>query len=347
MMREFEETGSAARLDAILGELRREGTWLPEIEVVGMPTTVEGKRRLLRALVAIREPKEPSERLLRLQEEELREQTLERGVVEIGGEGIVLWQGDITRLKVDAIVNAANRKMLGCFVPLHRCIDNAIHSAAGIGLRMESKRLMELIGGRDYFVITTNVDHQFQMAGVARQRLFYTQGDYGLWQCSKPCHEATYDNREQVRLMLQAQGFTIDGQGCLLPPDGGEPRSGIPSEMVPRCPHCGRPMTMNLRCDATFVEDSGWHAASRRYRQFMERAATGKTVYLELGVGMNTPAIIKYPFWRLTYENPSSHYVCINRGEAWCPQEIARRSVCIDGDIGDAISRLLSMVKSA
>lgn len=199
--------------------------------------------------------------------------------------------------------------------------------------------LRELIEDKDYFVLTTNVDHCFQKAGFDKQRLFYTQGDYGLWQCSVPCHSKTYDNEEIVRKMVQAQGFSASPNGLEPPPDG-VPKMTVPSELVPRCPKCGAPMTMNLRADATFAEDEGWHEAAARYGRFVGRHGAGRVLYLELGVGMNTPVIIKYPFWRMAMHNSESSYACINLSDAYAPPQILGRSVCIDSDIGGVISAL-------
>ena len=178
--------------------------------------------------------------------------------------------------------------------------------------------LRKLVEGKDYFVLTTNVDHQFQLAGFDKKRLFYTQGDYGLWQCSEPCHQRTYDNEEIVRRMWAEQRDMK-----------------IPSELVPRCPVCGKPMNMNLRCDDTFVQDDGWYAAAQRYEDFLRRHDGLRVVFLELGVGGNTPVIIKYPFWKYTFENPNALYVCVNFQEAFAPKEIAARSVCVESDIGE------------
>ena len=178
------------------------------------------------------------------------------------------------------------------------------------------KKLYEIIKDKNYFVITTNVDHQFQKAGFDKSRLFYTQGDYGLFQCSKPCHKVTYDNEEIVKDMLEFQE-----------------NMKIPTELVPKCPRCGKPMTMNLRSDDKFVEDDGWYAAARRYEDFLRKIGGRKVLFLELGVGYNTPVIIKYPFWKMTAENPNAVYACVNFGEAFAPDEIAARSICIDGDI--------------
>ena len=185
------------------------------------------------------------------------------------------------------------------------------------------QELLSLVQDKDYFVLTTNVDHQFQKAGFDKHRLFYTQGDYGLWQCMEPCHQQTYDNEETVRRMVAEQKDMK-----------------IPAELVPRCPVCGKPMTMNLRSDNTFVEDEGWHLAAERYDEFLRRHDGLKVLYLELGVGANTPVIIKYPFWEMTYANRNATYACINFGEAFAPPEIRGRSICINADIGNVLSRL-------
>lgn len=177
--------------------------------------------------------------------------------------------------------------------------------------------LLKLVQRKDYFVLTTNVDHCFQKAGFDKHRLFYTQGDYGLWQCSKPCHRKTYDNEAVVKKMTVQQKHMR-----------------VPSELIPRCPVCGAPMSMNLRADDTFVEDEGWYKAAERYQEFIRSHEGLHMVYLELGVGGNTPGIIKYPFWKMTYENPKAVYVCMNLSEAYCPAEIKKQSICMEGDIG-------------
>lgn len=199
--------------------------------------------------------------------------------------------------------------------------------------------LLRLVGDKDYFVLTTNVDHCFQKAGFDKRRLFYTQGDYGLWQCSGPCHAATYDNAGPVRRMVEAQGFRV-GAGELLPPAGRAPAMAVPAGLVPRCPVCGRPMSMNLRADDSFVEDEGWHAAAARYEEFLRRHRGARLLCLELGVGMNTPVIIKYPFWRMTAENPRAVYACINLRDARAPGQIAGRSICLEGEIGAVLGAL-------
>ena len=192
---------------------------------------------------------------------------------------------------------------------------------------------------KDYFVLTTNVDHCFQKAGFDKKRLFYTQGDYGLLQCSQPCHNQTYDNEETVRDMVCKQGWRVGADNELSVPDGVRLKSTIPTELVPRCPVCGKPMTTNLRADDRFVEDEGWHQAAARYESFL-RAHSGSVLYLELGVGQNTPVIIKYPFWNRTAENPAAVYACINYGEAVCPRQIQKQSICIDADIGQVLGDL-------
>lgn len=200
-------------------------------------------------------------------------------------------------------------------------------------------RLYELVKDKDYFVLTTNVDHCFQKAGFDKHRLFYTQGDYGLFQCSAPCHQDTYDNDKIIRDMVISQGYEIAKDGALVQPSGVKIKMRIPSEQVPRCPKCGRPMSMNLRTDQTFVEDEGWHKASERYAEFLRRHRNMNVVYLELAVGYNTPGIIKYPFWQMTAENRSAMYVCLNNGEAYAPSQIKDRSICIDGDIGELLEK--------
>lgn len=187
------------------------------------------------------------------------------------------------------------------------------------------EELFRLVKDRDYFVITTNVDHCFQKSGFDKKRLFYTQGDYGLFQCSEPCCQETWDNEAVIRQMVAEQKDMK-----------------IPSALIPRCPHCGKPLTMNLRSDDRFVEDEGWHAAAGRYANFLRTREGQKILFLELGVGYNTPVIIKYPFWQMTAKNPRTTYACINRGEVFCPDEIADRAICVDGDIGYVINTIVT-----
>ena len=186
------------------------------------------------------------------------------------------------------------------------------------------ENLLKLVADKDYFVITTNVDHCFQKAGFDKKRLFYTQGDYGLFQCSEPCCQETFDNEDVIREMAERQKDMK-----------------IPTELLPVCPHCGKPLTMNLRSDDKFVEDEGWHRAAERYEDFLRTRAGQKILFLELGVGYNTPVIIKYPFWQMTAKNPNAIYACINQGQAICPDEIRHKSICIDGDISNAINECM------
>lgn len=186
------------------------------------------------------------------------------------------------------------------------------------------QNLLALVQHKDYFVLTTNVDHCFQKAGFDKKRLFYTQGDYGLWQCSRPCHQKTYDNEAIIKRMAAEQK-----------------NRNVPSELVPYCPVCGAPMSMNLRADDTFVEDEGWREAARRYKDFLRRHKGQRILFLELGVGGNTPGIIKYPFWNMTRQNPRAAYACINLGAAYCPREIQKRAICMNRDVGEVLTALL------
>jgi NAD-dependent SIR2 family protein deacetylase len=193
--------------------------------------------------------------------------------------------------------------------------------AAGVGKPYSD--LLKLIAQKDYFVLTTNVDHQFQLAGVNKMRLFYTQGDYGLFQCSRPCTQETYDNEEAIKQMVEQQQ-----------------NMQIPHELLPTCPHCGAPLTTNLRADNKFVEDAGWHKANNRYANFRQRTQGQRVLFLELGVGANTPGIIKYPFWAAVAANPQATYACINLGEAYAPEAIESQSILINANIADVLSAL-------
>lgn len=186
------------------------------------------------------------------------------------------------------------------------------------------ENILKLINNKDYFVITTNVDHCFQKAGFDKKRLFYTQGDYGLFQCVEPCCQETYDNEEIIKAMVKEQK-----------------NMKIPSELLPVCPNCGKPMTMNLRCDNTFVEDEGWHNAAERYQNFIRTRENTKILFLELGVGYNTPVIIKYPFWQMTANNKKAKYICMNYGQASVPNDIINQSICINADIFKVVEDLI------
>ena len=235
----------------------------------------------------------------------------------------ILRQSTVSRIcAAAAFIRFPRRKIIG-----HIGAGISIATAIWMPPKPVYDDILKLVQNKDYFVITTNVDHCFEKAGFDKRRLFYTQGDYGLFQCSEPCCQETFDNESVIRQMIERQE-----------------NMKIPTELLPTCPHCGKPMTMNLRCDDTFVEDDGWHRAAERYDNFLRTRAGGKILFLELGVGYNTPIIIKYPFWQMTAKNPNATYACINQGQAVCPQEIERQSVCINADIGQVLQSLSDAV---
>lgn len=184
-------------------------------------------------------------------------------------------------------------------------------------------KIYELISKKDYFVVTTNADHLFQKNGFDKNRLFYMQGDYGLFQCSVPCHDATYDNAQIIQDMVNQQ---VDLK--------------IPSNLIPTCKKCGAVMTTNLRKDHTFVEDDGWHIANERYNKFIENNNKSKVLFLEFGVGPNTPGIIKYPFWNLVYKNDNAFYITVGLEHSVVPSEIIDRSLSFDMDINEFMELL-------
>ena len=200
--------------------------------------------------------------------------------------------------------------------------------------------LLRLVQNKDFFVVTTNVDHQFQRAGFDKARLFYTQGDYGLFQSVNRSNQKTYDNEEWVMRAMAAQGFIRDKNGVFQVPEDRSITMRLPTELIPTCPDDGSKVVMNLRSDDSFVEDEGWHRASAAYSDFLLRNKDARVLYLELGVGANTPVIIKYPFWALTLHNPRAVYACLNYNESVCPKRIEKRSICIDGDIGRILKEI-------
>ena len=200
--------------------------------------------------------------------------------------------------------------------------------------------LFSAVRNKDYFVLTTNVDHCFHKAGFDKERIFYTQGDYGLFQCSEPCCKETWDNEAMVRDMVMAQGFVNGTGNALIVPEGIRPAMAIPTELLPKCPHCGKHLTMNLRSDDRFVEDAGWHAAAKRYLDFTQAHSADHILYLEIGVGWNTPGIIKFNFWNRANENPNATYACLNYDDARIPHELADRGIGITGDSAQVISAL-------
>ncbi|RRD92774.1 hypothetical protein EII17_13580 [Clostridiales bacterium COT073_COT-073] len=205
-------------------------------------------------------------------------------------------------------------------------------------------KLLSLLKNKNYFVITTNVDHQFQRAGFDKKKLFYTQGDYGLFQSVNPENQKTYDNEQWVMRAMEVQGFVKDESGVFTLPEDRKISMQIPTNCIPKCPDDHSDVTTNLRADNSFVEDEGWHKASETYYEFLQANKDKHILFLELGVGANTPVIIKYPFWQMTMENEKAVYACINYGEAFCPKEMEERSVCIDGDIGEVFYSLKGVI---
>ena len=199
--------------------------------------------------------------------------------------------------------------------------------------------LLKLLDGKDYFVITTNVDHQFQRAGFDKKRLFYTQGDYGLFQVADGSVPETYGNEEWTMKAMEAQGFIRDENSVFQVPEDKSIKMCIPTELIPKSPD-GKAVTMNLRSDDTFVEDAGWHKAAGAYSDFIRRHENLHVLYLELGVGSNTPMIVKYPFWQMTNANEKAVYACLNYGEAYCPKQIEKQAICLDGDILDTLNKI-------
>ena len=183
--------------------------------------------------------------------------------------------------------------------------------------------LFNIVKNKNYFVITTNVDHCFEKSGFDKKRIFYTQGDYGLFQCSEPCCNKPFENKDMIIDMIEHQH-----------------NMKIPYNMIPKCPYCGKPLTMNLRANDKFVQEEGWYNAAERYQNFLQQQQNKHILYLELGVGYNTPIIIKYPFWQMTVKNTKAIYACVNYGEASCPHNIEKQSICINNDISKILKEL-------
>lgn len=183
------------------------------------------------------------------------------------------------------------------------------------------EKLFAMVKDMDYFVLTTNVDHQFQKAGFQNERIFATQGDYGRIQCMKGCHPKTYDAVSMFTQMNQAQ------KDCK-----------IPSYMVPRCPVCGGPMAMNLRCDQYFVEDDSWNQAAENYGRYLKQLKKGNVLLLELGVGFNTPSIIRFPFEKMVRENKNINLVRLNLDEAVIPESFGKRGIGINRDLCESLN---------
>ena len=200
------------------------------------------------------------------------------------------------------------------------------HNRYAAELNDTYKKLLKLVEGKNYFVITTNGDHLFRLNGFPKERLFYTQGDYGVFACSKGCHNKTYDNEETILKMIDSlEDLKID------------------SRLIPYCPRCKEPMVVNLRKDKYFVEDEGWERACDNYNDFIKANRNKDIAFIELGVGYNTPSIIKYPFWQMTHSNPKATFISINKGEAICADEIKDKSILIENDIYKVLSDLVDI----
>ena len=184
--------------------------------------------------------------------------------------------------------------------------------------------LYNIVKDKNYFVITTNVDGRFIDSKFDKDKIFAVQGDFALFQCSKPCRQETFYNEKYIREMIKYKK-----------------EMKIPTELIPKCPYCGRNMSMNLRADDTFVQDKNWDEQKNRYEEFLKMSDNSKILFLELGVGFNTPSIIKYNFWRMTLNNKKSVYASINLGECYCASDIEERSICIDYDIAEVLKKLI------
>ena len=184
--------------------------------------------------------------------------------------------------------------------------------------------LYNIVKDKNYFVITTNVDGRFIDSKFDKDKIFAVQGDFALFQCSKPCRQETFYNEKYIREMIKYKK-----------------EMKIPTGLIPKCPYCGRNMSMNLRADDTFVQDKNWNEQKSRYEKFLKMSDNSKILFLELGVGFNTPSIIKYNFWRMTLNNKKSVYASINLGECYCASDIEERSICIDYDIAEVLKKLI------
>lgn len=203
------------------------------------------------------------------------------------------------------------------YIYINRYMDNGNETYGNLKKLMENKNIQ---------VITTNVDHLFQKNGFDKKYLFYTQGDYGLFQCSTPCHNKTYANEKQIKQMVDTQE-----------------NMKVPSDLIPHCPVCNAPMSMNLRADNTFVEDKGWKMAAKRYKNFLDSNKDKRVLFLELGVGYNTPSIIKFPFWQMTNNFKDAFYICINDKDSYIPKEIDKKSLFIKGNIRDILNKSVEL----
>ncbi|RTR40564.1 Sir2 silent information regulator family NAD-dependent deacetylase [Shewanella canadensis] len=184
-------------------------------------------------------------------------------------------------------------------------------------------KLLDLVRHKPYFIITTNVDAQFERAGFDKRNIFAVQGDYGKFQCTVPCHNKLYDNESQISAMAAQQA---DCQ--------------IPSELVPYCPNCGEPMMLHVRIDNTFVENSNWHAAKQGYSEFLGQFHNQKLLLLELGVGFNTPTIIRFPFEQFSRQFPHTHLIRLNKDDARSQDKLKAHNLLVEDDICQWLNKL-------
>lgn len=186
------------------------------------------------------------------------------------------------------------------------------------------KNIYELVKNKSYFVITTNVDDQFEKAGFEKNKIFATQGSYSKLQCSEACHNKLYDDTELVNRMIEKTDCNLK----------------IPTNLVPICPVCKERMDVNLRKDAYFVQDENWYKQSKAYEDFVNNAKDKKVILLELGVGFNTPIIIRFPFEQMTMQNKNWNLVRINKDNVITWNDIEEKSILIQEDIANIINKL-------
>lgn len=187
------------------------------------------------------------------------------------------------------------------------------------------KELYELVKNKNYFVITTNVDGQFEKSGFDKTRVFEVQGSYGKMQCSVGCHNRVYDNTKLVKKMLECKdNLKID------------------KELIPKCPVCGKNMEINIRKDSFFIEDDNWHYLNDNYEKFIKNNIDKKMILIELGVGFNTPGIIRYPFDQLAYKYDNVTLIRINNKYPEILLKSKGKSISIAEDCTEAIKMLLN-----
>ena len=202
--------------------------------------------------------------------------------------------------------------------------------------------LYEIFKDKNYFILTTNADHLFQKAGFDKNKLYYMQGDMGLLQCKKPCHFKNYDNYDTIKNMLIDQGFNFDEKGELIP--SSNIKSEISENLKPKCPECGGEMDLNLRGGYNFVQDEGWYKHQQLYTDFIDKYKNDDILYIEIGVGYDTPSIIKYNFWNKVAYNKKAKFVSINLEKNDVPEKIKNRSLIITGDANEILNKIFTLI---